>query len=565
MKYAIMLPVVRAVGACWLAIVVAGCSRSAAGELRFANEPPVWQVNDRKQLPEIPKERLYWRTLYHVDGFFVRRMTRAMDVKDPVRARDVNALDEVPDSTWFVNRIGVRDMSIEEIKRGANLAPNPFDHRPWQITGGKTGGLSIGFTFKDARGDKYILKFDTPDRPEMETAAHALGHRIIWACGYHVPEDYIGYIRREDLVIKPGTVHKVPGGGEHAMTVEVVDRALAKIHQEPDGRIRVLASRYLPGKPIGPYAREGTRDDDPNDLIAHEHRRTLRGQFPIFSWLNHTDMQEDNTLDAFIADKTDKKRGHVMHYLIDFGKAFGVMGWGIGWKTVGYTYRMDVNYALRSLLTFGLWERPYDDIESPPLRGVGLWEADHYDPGEWRPNSLYWPYEEKDRFDAFWGAKILIRFTREQLAAIVDEAQYSDPRSAQYMLEVLIQRQRKTARYWFDQVAPLDRFAVEAAPDGSARVCFTDLTLHYNLRTVTTRYTGEAFDHTGKALGWTREAQPGPEGRTCVDGLQPPTANDGYTIVKLEVRRNAQVMPPVRVHLARDAKGQLAVIGLRRY
>ncbi|MCP5939770.1 hypothetical protein NL351_28060, partial [Klebsiella pneumoniae] len=76
-------------------------------------------------------------------------------------------------------------------------------------------------------------------------------------------------------------------------------------------------------------------------------------------------------------------------------------------------------------------------------------------------NSQYWPYLDKDRFDAFWGAKILIRFTRDQLAAIIAEAHYSDPRSAAYMLDVLIERQRKTAKYWFGKVAPLDRFTVE--------------------------------------------------------------------------------------------------------
>src|SRR5438105_1805121 len=173
---------------CSLLLLAAACSRPAAGELRFANQPPVWRVNDRSLLAEIPKARSYVRLLYHLDGFFVRRLTRAMDVPDPTRARDVNALDEVPDSTWFTNRIGVRDLSIEEIKRGANFGPSPFDSRPWKITGLKEGGLSLGFTFTDTRGDKYIIKFDSPKRPEMETAAHAIGHRIVWACGYNVPE-----------------------------------------------------------------------------------------------------------------------------------------------------------------------------------------------------------------------------------------------------------------------------------------------------------------------------------------------------------------------------------------
>src|SRR3970282_1520885 len=38
----------------------------------------------------------------------------------PSRALNVSTVDEVPDSSWFTNRIGVRDMPIAEIVRGPN-------------------------------------------------------------------------------------------------------------------------------------------------------------------------------------------------------------------------------------------------------------------------------------------------------------------------------------------------------------------------------------------------------------------------------------------------------------
>ncbi len=37
-----------------------------------------------------------------------------------IRAVNVNTIDEVPDSSWFTNRIGVRAMPLDEVVRGPN-------------------------------------------------------------------------------------------------------------------------------------------------------------------------------------------------------------------------------------------------------------------------------------------------------------------------------------------------------------------------------------------------------------------------------------------------------------
>src|SRR3954468_6223784 len=42
---------------------------------------------------------------------------------DAIRAVNVNTLDEVPDSSWFTNRIGRRPMPVSEILRG----PDKFE------------------------------------------------------------------------------------------------------------------------------------------------------------------------------------------------------------------------------------------------------------------------------------------------------------------------------------------------------------------------------------------------------------------------------------------------------
>lgn len=537
--------------------LAAACGAPPAGTLRFKVEPPVWRVADTTPFTKPPTERVYNRTLYQTDSFVVRRTTRALDVLEPTRALDTNSLDEVPDSTWFTNRIGVRDISIDELRRGADIDPSPIDHLPWTIKSAKVGGLSVGFVFEDAKGDKYLLKFDEGSRPEMETGAHVIGQRLLWAAGYNVPQDYLAFIRREDIVISPKATAKNAQGEKTPLTAANFDKAVAPMFKTTDGKFRVLASRYLPGKPIGPYAREGRRADDPNDRIDHENRRSVRGQVPLFAWINHTDLQEDNTLDVFVKD-------HVVHYLIDFGKAFGVMNNSNAWKTVGYTNRIDFTMALRTLVTFGLWDRPWDNIDAPNIQGVALFEAAHFDPATWRINAPYWPFDDADATDTYWGAKLVMRFTKEQIEAAVAEAHFSDPRASAYILATLLERQRRVGRYWLDRVSPLDRFALEPAGTG-ARLCFDDLARTYGLQPAASRYSVEVFDGTGAVIAPHAVLAPSATGaRICTAAF--PIGGDAsqYTIVKLAAARNARALPPVSVHLARTKTGALEVIGIRR-
>ena len=58
-----------------------------------------------------------------------------------------------------------------------------------------------------------------------------------------------------------------------------------------------MAGRGLPGKPLGGFRYYGTRPDDPNDIIDHEHRRELRALQVFGAWTNLVDMKAGNTLD----------------------------------------------------------------------------------------------------------------------------------------------------------------------------------------------------------------------------------------------------------------------------
>src|SRR6185369_3174672 len=114
----------------------------------------------------------------------------------------------------------------------------------------------------------------------------------------------------------------------------------------------------------------------------------------------------------------------------------------------GFSYVIDFSEIGTSLFTLGLHDRAWERRHAPELRGVGLYDAASYQPGNWKPAyPAYTPLLESDRFDQLWAARKLIVFTREQLHAAVEAGELSDPKAVEYLTDVLVARQRATARY----------------------------------------------------------------------------------------------------------------------
>ena len=93
--------------------------------------------------------------------------------------------------------------------------------------------------------------------------------------------------------------------------------------------------------------------------------------------------------------------------------------------------------------------------------------------------------------DSYWGAKIVMAFTPDEIRAIVKQGKYTDPEVEKYIADTLIKRREKIGQYWFREVEPLDRFVLSA--DGkNVKLQFTDLGVesgiwqpgnyHYELR-----------------------------------------------------------------------------------
>ncbi|MBL4634251.1 MAG: hypothetical protein JKY56_10275 [Kofleriaceae bacterium] len=543
-------------------LLVACGATSSIGSLRFKNEAPVLRVNDRIDVATKPPANRFSKMLYHFDGFFHKRLTHASELRRHVRSQNLNSLGEVPDSNWFTNRIGVREMSTEEVGTGPNLEGSPELYKPWSVKSSKVGGVSIGFIIKDSRGVTYLLKFDQKGAPEVETAADVIVAKLLWASGYTIPEDYIVEFNRSDLVLAEGAKVKTLTGKESPLTDAMVDSQLAKIDIQADGSIRGLVSRFAPGVPLGGHQRTGTRPGDINDRVPYENRRDIRGQYAFFSWLDHTDIKEDNTLDMW-TEHPNGKDHYVAHYLIDFGKALGAQSFLGNLKAVGHGYVYDFADMGRSLASLGLWQRPWEGRVSPKIRGVGLYESATYDPAEWKPYTpSYFPFRETDRFDNYWGAKVLIRFTQAQIAAVVASARYSDPKASEYMTRTLIERQRMTAKHWFAEVAPLEMLVMKGDS-----LCFTDLAIAHRLVTAAQRYRVRTFNKSGSKTGEQRLVSTA-KGEVCTSPLLRPSNEKSYTIVELTALRGKLKSRPINVHIAvpqsKNAGSDRRIIGIHR-
>src|SRR5688572_19954438 len=149
-----------------LALLALGSAvHTRAAAPKFLPDDPVAADNDRLPMPK--PARLELSTTFDV----IERTFKGRPEGNIPRAVNVNTLGEVPDSSWFTNRMGARLMPIEELARGPLRGDGPDMSRPWTVIRGKAGGISPGFTIRDTRGDVYFIKPDPEGFPNLSTAA----------------------------------------------------------------------------------------------------------------------------------------------------------------------------------------------------------------------------------------------------------------------------------------------------------------------------------------------------------------------------------------------------------
>ncbi|MFQ5825315.1 MAG: hypothetical protein ACE5JB_14835 [bacterium] len=448
---------------------------------------------DNATIPE-PKEReenQIWDILdmtffYQIEklldlNWTLRKAGKIIQVAKGRQADNVNVLDEVPNSSWYTNRHFLHPMNLKELARGPNVTEGPAQSGPWVIIGGKFKGGTPGFTIKDLKDNIYVLKFDAPQYQEMGSSAEVISTKILYACGYNIPQNTIEYF--DPRILKVGETAKFKERGfKRPMTQDDLESMLRNIPRRVDGKIRALASKLL-SKTVGVWNYKGTRRNDPNDRVAHEHRRELRGLRVISSWLNDADRRAANTL-AVYTEENGKK--FIKHYLIDMGSTLGSNNIIPHAPKYGNEYLVDPRTIGLSFVVLGLYVKPWEFETghlNPRYPSVGYFESEIFDPGRWVPTYPNPAFENCTLRDAYWGAKIVMSFRDEDIRAIVETAKMSNPEAKEYLIKSLIERRDKIGRYWFSRLNPLDKFRFERNKKGELTLNFNDLVVAGNLNT----------------------------------------------------------------------------------
>ena len=367
-----------------------------------------------------------------------------------LRAKNINTVDEVPDSGWFTNRIGTRAVTADEITRGPNIGAPP-DPAKWVLIREKTSGAHPGFTATDAKGETWFLEFDPPKFPEGATAAVVIATKIFWALGYNQVESFITTLDPKTTTIDPKATVRRPNGKRTPFTRDDMNVILENVHRNPDGTYRIVAGRLLPGKILGGYQYAGTRPDDPNDLVPHQHRRELRALRVFGAWTNLTDLKARNTIDTVI---TEGGKNIVKHYLQDVGSTFGMCNDFHEWD-LSYEYFYEGPPSRKRLFTLGFGLSPWQTVDYVEYPSVGKFEGTEFDPRKWRPQTPTTAYMELRDDDAFWAARRIAAFTDDLIRAAVHVGQFSDPAAEKHLADVLIQRREKIKSIYLTAVNPI--------------------------------------------------------------------------------------------------------------
>lgn len=436
------------------AVVFVGALGPSGATRRFFDDDPLQKEPESQDASKVAA----WEIDLVID-LATNLFGRPGDSTPDVRARNVNTIDEVPDSNWFTNRILARPLTLDELKRGPPTDDGPAPGR-WNVVSPKLSGFAPGFTMRDSKNDRWFVSFDAAGFPEAATGAIAVANRIFWALGYWQVENHLASVTAEQLTIAASASYTPPSGRKRPMRQSDLEAVLKRAHRSADGSYRAIAARAIPGRPIGGFRYYGTRPDDPNDVVPHEHRRELRALKVFGAWTNLVDMKAGNTFDTVVVDGG---RSIVRHYLQDVGSTFGTGANGPREYDEGWEFLYEGGPTMKRLTRLGFFIQPWQTVQYNENPAIGRFEGETFDPRGWRPRVPTAAFLRARADDTFWAARRVAAFSDDMIRAMVREGKFSDPAAEALLGDVLILRRQKIAEAYLTAINPLVDFALSSA------------------------------------------------------------------------------------------------------
>ena len=424
--------------ALWTILVgIMGCASKC---LRFRDAEPVRYFNDIHAIP-MPESVGTDRFDYYSTVLPSRPELKAQIIPRGQYALDVNSMDEVPASSWYIPRLGYETISPDDLLFGpAELGPPRL---PLTIIRVRNPEHNPRLLVYDRRHIYYLIKMDPPGYPNIATNSSFIVNRLFWGFGYHVPEDHLFSFKKEDIRIDP----------ESQIRFSELDSIFTRVASPVQGSYKAIASRIIEGQPLGPISEKGVRKDDPNDLFPHQKRRILRGLRVFCALTNMCDISIDNTLDMYVGEEG---KGFVKHYLVDFDDAFGTHAAREKRLWAGFNQLFSFNDILKNLFTIGFRIEGWERVKPSPWRSVGSFESTIFNAKDWKETHPFEPIRNSQPTDNYWAAKIVGALTREHFEILIEKSHYPEPGAKEYMIRTLMERRHKILKYFLGLVTPIE-------------------------------------------------------------------------------------------------------------
>jgi hypothetical protein len=462
---------------------------------RFADRQVTKTAGDERAIA-MPRARTYLAELQQADAYVRRELVRGLDPRRHPSAGDINALDEVVDSSWF--RAGFTLDDGITIYDAASPPEPPFT----SLDDAAASGHEDARVFRDRRGVRYERLDDDRAHPLMRTAAAAIGSRLIHALGYRTPPVWIA--------------------------------------EDAKGQ-RFAATRWPLGVDLGPTSASGRRRDDPNDVLDHVDRRSLRALPIVTAWLDIARIEPRMLRDAYVGKP---RRGHVHHYIVGLDGALGVGRYEAAVAFARNPDREKKNFFLR-MFSMGLSPKPPPYLPETRWPSVGLISA-RVSPDSYHPSPPFEPLDRTNPADRYWLAKRLQSLSRATIAHAVQAGKL--PAAAQnWLFQILLLRRQQVVEAAMREVTACEALGIE--PSGKSHLLqLRDRSVKHGAED-SRAYDVEVLDAEGRRID---ERHMTTDARDFGVSLGPEILARGYVVVRITRHGRPR---GVEVHIIQGKRG----------